>query len=98
MELQKLYADFEALGVSAVAVSQEDKDLASAQRFLRGWDPPPPFPIVADFERRVTTAYDRTTAYLIDADGVVRQVFPMLIHMRATGRALVREAQALLAR
>lgn len=40
---------------------------------------------------------DRTTAYLVDADGVVRQIFPMTIHHRPSWRALLGELDALLA-
>jgi len=86
---------FASRGFSIVALSQEDKDLKSAQRFLKGWKPEPEFPIAADFGRAVTAPYDRTSAYLIDDKGVVRQVFPMLIHMRATARSIIREIDRL---
>ena len=95
VELQAIQEAFTSRGFSIVALSQEDKDIESARRFLKHWPSEPEFPIVADLNREVTSAYDRTTAYLIDQKGIVRQVFPMLIHMRPTGHALVREIDRL---
>ena len=77
-----------------VAIAQEDESLEENGRILRNLKEPP-FDVVADLERRVTTTYDRTTAYLIDKEGVVRQVFPMLIHARPSWRAIVGEIEAL---
>ena len=90
--MQDAFAD---RGFSIIALSQEDKEMDSAVRFLKGWTPEPEFPIVADFNRAVTAPYDRTSAFLIDDKGVVRQVFPMLIHMRATAGSILREIDRL---
>lgn len=73
-----------------VAVSQEDTALedfaAMPARF-----PNRAFPILADLNRAETEAYDRATAYLIDKEGVVRQVFPMIIHARPSWRVVLDE-------
>lgn len=79
-----------------VAVAQEDKSLEEHGRILKKLKAPP-FDVVADLNREITTTYDRTTAYLIDKKGVVRQVFPMLIHARPSWDAIVGEIEALVA-
>jgi peroxiredoxin len=95
VELQGMYEQLSAANTAVVALSQEDTDLASARKFLEhGWRGAPPFAIAADLGRVATAAYDRTTAYLIDEEGVVRQVFPMLIHMRPTWRAILGEVRS----
>ena len=58
---------------------------------------PLPCEIVFDFERGASARYDRTTAYLIDEHGMVRQVFPMLIHFRPSWEAILGEVRALAA-
>lgn len=73
-----------------IAISQEDKDLESASRFLSSF-PERKFDIVADLNREKTAAIDRTTAYYVDEHGVVQQVFPMLIHHRPSWDALLGE-------
>ncbi len=87
--------ELEALNTVVVGLSQEDKDLASAGKMAKGWPDPLPFELVFDFDRAVTKAYDRTSAYLIDEQGVVRQVFPMLIHHRPSWEALLGEVRGL---
>ena len=81
--------------LAVIAVAQEDKDLESHGKFLKNFKTPPPFDIVADLDRQATARYDRTTAYLIDKQGVVRQVFPMLIHHRASWQAILHEVDRL---
>ena len=81
--------ELEALNTVVVGLSQEDKDLENARKMAKGWPEPLPFELVFDFDRAVTKAYDRTSAYLIDEQGVVRQVFPMLIHHRPSWQALL---------
>lgn len=56
---------------------------------------PFPFEVVADLDRQISHGYDRTTAYLIDKRGVVRQVFPMLIHFRPSWKAVLGEVEKL---
>jgi hypothetical protein len=55
----------------------------------------PPFEVLHDLKRQRTAPYDRTTAYLIDKNGQVRQVFPMLIHMRPSWEPVLREVAKL---
>lgn len=74
-----------------IAVAQEDKDLKSHSDLPGKLRPSPRFDVVADLNREVTTKYDRTTAYLIDKEGIVRQVFPMLIHSRPSWAAIFAE-------
>ena len=83
-----MYGEFEQRDTVVIAVAQEDSDLKSHGRFLEKFPSPPPFDIVADVGRKKTKAYDRTTAYLIDKKGIVRQIFPMLIHHRASWQAM----------
>ncbi len=90
-----MYDEFIKRDVVVIAVAQEDKDLKSHGRFLKKFGSKPPFDIVADLNRKATTGYDRTTAYLIDKKGVVRQVFPMLIHSRPSWRAILNEVDRL---
>ena len=90
-----MYDAFTKLNTVVIAVAQEDKDLKSHARILDSFKPAPRFDIVADIDRSVTSKYKRTTAYLIDKQGVVRQVFPMLIHARPSWHAILREVASL---
>lgn len=90
-----MYPEFEKRDTVVIAVSQEDTDLETHGNLLNGFVKPVPFEIVADLNREKTTMYDRTTAYLIDKQGVVRQVFPMLIHHRAAWPAILNEIDEL---
>jgi hypothetical protein len=86
-----MYDAFTKRDAVVIAVAQEDTDIESHGQFLRKFPSAPPFDIVADIGRKATPRYDRTTAYLIDKRGIVRQVFPMLIHSRPTMSALLHE-------
>ncbi len=90
-----MYDEFEKHDTVVIAIAQEDNDLKSHAKFLKHFDPQPRFDIVADLDRQATQRYDRTTAYLIDKQGVVRQIFPMLIHHRGSWRALLHEVEGL---
>lgn len=92
-----MYDEFTKRDVAVIAVAQEDKDLESHARFLKHFEDGPPFDIVCDVGREATQRYDRTTAYFIDKSGTVRQVFPMLIHHRASWRAILNEIDRLAA-
>lgn len=93
--MQDIYPELEALDTVAVAVAQEDKDLKSHGKMLKSFDPQPPFAIVADIDRKATERYDRTTAYLIDKEGIVRQIFPMMIRHRSSWHAVLKEVEKL---
>lgn len=90
-----MYDAFTDNDTVVIAVAQEDTDLQTHAKFARKFKSPPPFDIVADLGRKVTKRYDRTTAYLIDKKGIVRQVFPMLIHHRASWHAILKEVEKL---
>lgn len=90
-----MYDEFTSRDTVVIAVAQEDTDLKSHGRFLRKFKGSPPFDIVADIDRKDTPRYDRTTAYLIDKKGIVREIFPMLIHQRASWEAILHEIDKL---
>ncbi len=96
MELQNTYDELESRDTVVIAIAQEDETLEQFARFQSsGFDPAPRFELAADLNREHSKAYDRTTAYLIDEKGIVRQVFPMLIHFRATWKTILGEIDAL---
>ncbi len=86
-----MYEEFTKRDTVVIAIAQEDTDLETHGQFLKKFSSPPPFDILADIGRKGAPRYDRTTAYLIDKKGIVRQVFPMLIHSRPTMSALLHE-------
>ena len=90
-----MYGEFTRRDTVVIAVAQEDTALKAHAKFLKNFGSGPPFDIVADLNRKQTTAYDRTTAYLIDKQGIVRQIFPMLIHSRPSWRAILSEVDRL---
>jgi len=91
-----MYDEFEGRGVPVIAIAQEDKDLESHGKFHRSFKEGRDFELVADLHGRETTGdYDRTTTYLIGADGRVKQVFPHLIHHRGMWEAILREVDRL---
>jgi len=92
-----MWTEFEQRDIHVIAIAQEDTDLDSHGRFPRSFEHPVPFDIVADLNREATHAYDRTTAYLIDKRGIVRQIFPTIIHARPSWEAVLREADRILA-
>ncbi len=73
-----------------IAISQEGTDLAEEATFIKkGFEGGPRFEIGFDLNRSQTEAFDRTTAYLIDKQGVVRQIFPMTAYNRPSWWALL---------
>ncbi len=86
-----MYAEFTKRDTVVIAIAQEDKDLKSHGKIYNRFKPAPRFDIVADVDRAQTQAYKRTTAYLIDKNGIVRQIFPMMIHHRPSWRAILNE-------
>jgi len=78
-------------------VSQEDKEVSEEKYrpFLARLQPVPYFDVLIDANRVATPTLDRTTAYLIDKQGVVRQIFPMIIHARPSWRAFLPEIERL---
>lgn len=95
MELNQHKAAFAERGIGLVAVSQEDPDLARASTFPGTFEEPPAFPLLADVSRARTASYDRASATYIDGEGIVRQLFPMMAHMRASAGCLLAEIDRL---
>lgn len=83
--------EFKSRDTVVIAVAQEEKDLKSHAKIYNRFKPAPWFDIVADINRSQTSAYKRTTAYLIDKKGAVCQIFPMLMHNRPSWRAILNE-------
>lgn len=80
-----------------IAVAQEDTSLEGHGKIYQHFSPAPRFQIVADLGRKTTDPYGRTRTYLIDKTGIVRQVFPQLLHHRASWKAILNESRRLLA-
>ena len=93
--MQELYDEFESRRTVVIAIAQEDRDLKSHGKLLKKFGSGPRFDVVMDLEREKTTRYHRTTAYLIDRKGIVRQIFPMMIHARSSWRAILHEIDRL---
>ena len=93
MQLQTLYPRLEELNTTAIAISQEDTDLASFRKMPDRFEGL--FPILADLERQRTKSLDRTTAYVVDEQGIVRQIFPMIIHARPSWEVVLTELEGL---
>jgi peroxiredoxin len=87
--LHKRYDDVEKRGAVAVAISQEDTDLESAKKFLRHFEGSPRFVIAADFGRAKTGRLSRTTTYVVDSKGVVREIMPALVRTRPSWDAVL---------
>lgn len=90
-----MYDDVAARDTVVIAIAQEDTTLEDHGQLPQSFGRPLPFDVVADLGREQTKAYDRTSAYLIDKNGIVRQVFPMLTHYRSNWQAILREVDRL---
>lgn len=90
-----MWNEFEKRDTVVIAIAQEDKDLKSHGQFLSRFGSDRSFDIVADIGRKLTKKYDRVTTYLIDKEGIVRQIFPAMIHMRPSWQAVLNEIDAL---
>lgn len=93
MQLHDHAEQFEQLGVVVLAVSQEEKDLSSALSMAEKTGVR--FPLLHDVDRRTAPRLDRTTGYYVDADGVVRQVFPMTAYLRPSTDVVLAEIERL---
>lgn len=93
--MQKTYDEFTRRNTVVIAVAQEDEDLDSHAKFLKHFDGKPAFEIVADLGHKQTKGYEPTTAYLIDKQGKVREIFPMMVRHRASWGAILREVDRL---
>ena len=91
MQLQSEIDRFEELGVAVIAVSQEEKDLSKAPQMAQRTGAS--FPVVHDLNRATAPQLDRTNAYYLDAQGVVRQVFPMSAYLRPSTALVLDEIE-----
>ena len=71
VELQDLYPEFESRAVEIIAVSNEEKNFMAHTKVIGQLGERPPYPILCDAKRKHTTAYERTTAYLVERDGTI---------------------------
>jgi len=90
-----MYDQFIAQDTQVVAISQEDTALDTFAGMPARLKPEPRFTLLADLKRKESLAYDRTTAYLIDKEGIVRQIFPMIIHTRPSWKMVLGEVEKL---
>ena len=94
-ELHDIYAEVESRDFEVVAMANEEQSLLAHMKVLGEFDSLPPFPLAVDINRQQTQAYERTTAYLIDPAGVIRQIFPMEVYDRAPWWPLLNEIDRL---
>lgn len=91
-----MYDELEQRDTVVVALSQEDVEFGKAAEMASRFQPKPRFEMVHDLERKESLAFDRTTAYMIDKEGVVREIFPMIIHSRPSWQIVVKELDKML--
>lgn len=91
VQLHENYDKMKERGIHVIAIAQEDTDLKKHGQIKRKLPDDISFDIVADLNRKETGPYHRTTAYYIDPEGIVRQVFPMIIHARPSWDAIIAE-------
>lgn len=87
--------EFEKRNTQVIALSQEDRSVEAAGKMAKRFGDDRKFELLTDVGRKKTEAYERTTAYLIDEKGIVRQVFPMVIHVRPSWGAFLTEIDQL---
>ena len=80
-ELQEIYQEFEKRGITVIGLANEEKSLYEHKKTIEKFEGAG-FELVADINRRKTKMLERTTAYLVDKKGIIRQIFPMEIYNR----------------
>ena len=96
MKLPDLEAEFEKRDTIIVAVTSEERNMDEHALIANHFEEPPPFQHAPDIGRKATAAYERTSSYLIDKQGIVREVFPMEIYGRAPWWSVLRGMDAAL--
>ena len=94
MQLQDVKDGFDDLGVFMIGMSQEEKDLSRALEMAAKTRVK--FPLVHDVMRQTAPGFDRTNAYFLDEEGIVRQVFPMSAYMRPSSTLVLDEIARIL--
>ncbi|NOX58143.1 MAG: peroxiredoxin family protein [Planctomycetes bacterium] len=93
--MQEKYDAFRKLDTVVIAIAQEDTDLATHGRIRKYFKPEPHFELVADLNGKTKVRYHQTSTYFIDKTGHVREIFPMLIHHRASWEPILNRMQEL---
>ena len=97
-ELQTLVDEFDARDTVVVTIANEEESLDASlaiRNHLGGEDPR--FVSLVDLADITSESMERTTAYLVDGAGKVRQVFPMEIYSRPSWWAILNEIDTILA-
>jgi hypothetical protein len=89
-ELQEIWGEFEERGVQVLAIAKETGDLSELEKTAARF-PDRPFVLLGAVEGRGVERYARTTGYLLDSDGIVKQVFPMETYNRPRWWAVLHE-------
>ena len=98
VQLMDVHGEFEKRDTRIVGLANEEQSLENFAKVDQRFDGGAPFDLVVDlaYHREGTGPYERTTAYLIDKKGVVRQVFPMEIYERPPWWAFLHEIDRVL--
>lgn len=88
-KLPTVIAELESRDVAVVAVTNEETSMEEHAKLRDHFEGDVPFHHAPDFGGEATKDYEPTTCYLIDAKGVIRQVFPMEIYERPPWWSLI---------
>ncbi|MDJ0840852.1 MAG: hypothetical protein QNK37_30350 [Acidobacteriota bacterium] len=95
VQLQKVYDEFEKRDIEVIAVSLEAAEMEQHAKTLKRF-PNRRFKLAGALNWEGMDAWARTTGYLIDKTGVIRQVFPMETYNRPDWWSVLNEADRLL--
>ncbi len=86
-----MYDEVLSRNTITIAIAQEDKDRDSHAKFFKNFGGSPRFELAYDVNREQTPRYERTSTYIVDRDGIVRQEFPSLIRHRPDWTSILGE-------
>lgn len=95
VKLQEMYGEFEKRDTVVLAIANEEQTLAANVKIRDHLGGDPHFLNAVDLGFSSRDRFERTTSYLVDKEGVVRQVFPMEVYQRAPWWALLKEVDKL---
>lgn len=75
MQDESLFEQFANQDTVILAIAKEDKDLDTHGKFYGHFQPAPRFTLLADLDKQ-TARFRETSVYVIDKQGVVREIFP----------------------
>jgi len=91
---------FDEIGAKVIGVSKEDRTLEDFKKLVDRFGPRPPEPtfitLLWDEGGKATRDYDPITYYLIDKEGIIRQIMPGTRVVRPSHRALLNELRAII--